>query len=126
MGHVLAGVTCNSGRYVYNGWAARSGDKAMHIVTREMPCALMPSDCAKDKALCVNSKSCTMNEVSNKDKGKDFCFEAFKRSSVVYVREDMADRAGYKNVVSKPVISKPVVNKSAKIELLKQRIKGMK
>ncbi|ABT15750.1 hypothetical protein FR483_N465R [Paramecium bursaria Chlorella virus FR483] len=137
MGHVLAGVTCNSGRYVYNGWAARSGDKAMQTpVTREMPCALMPSDWAKDKALCVNSKSCTMNEVSNKDKGKDFCFEAFKRSSVVYVREDMASRAGYRNenVLKKatPVIIKntkkamPVDNKSAKLELLKQRIKGMK
>jgi hypothetical protein len=77
-----------------------------------------------------------MNEVSNKDKGKDFCFEAFKRSSVVYVREDMANRAGYKieNVLKKasPVIIKntkkamPVDNKSAKLELLKQRIKGMK
>jgi hypothetical protein len=36
-----------------------------------------------------------MNEVNAKKKGREFCFEAFKRSTVVYVREDFAKNAGY-------------------------------
>jgi hypothetical protein len=129
MGHVIAGVTCNSERYVYNGWAARSGDKAMGAttpVTREMPCALMPADWAKDKSMCINTKNCTMNNATARNKSKDFCFEAFKRSSVVYVREDLANKAGYKaNVPVAKVAAKPV-NKSAQLELLKRRIQTRK
>jgi hypothetical protein len=55
----------------------------------------MPSDWAADKALCINTDECRMDEINAKKKGKEFCFEAFKRSSVVYVREDFAKNAGY-------------------------------
>jgi hypothetical protein len=98
MGHAVAGVTCNDKRFVYNGWTAMSADSSMagaRKVTRSVPCALMPSDWAADKALCINTDECRMDEINAKKKGKEFCFEAFKRSSVVYVREDFAKNAGY-------------------------------
>jgi hypothetical protein len=98
MGHAIAGVTCNDKRFVYNGWAAMSADSAMagaRKVTRSVPCALMPSDWAADKALCINADACKMNAMNASKKGREFCFEAFKRSSVIYVREDFARNAGY-------------------------------
>ncbi|AGE49601.1 hypothetical protein ATCVCan0610SP_782L [Acanthocystis turfacea Chlorella virus Can0610SP] len=98
MGHAVAGITCNDKRFVYNGWAVDSGDSSMagaRKVTRSVPCALMPSDWAADKSLCINTDACSMNEVNAKKKGREFCFEAFKRSTVVYVREDFAKNAGY-------------------------------
>ncbi|APC25606.1 hypothetical protein BST79_gp093 [Only Syngen Nebraska virus 5] len=134
MGHVIAGVTCNGGRYVYNGWAAASGDKAMtQSVTRSAPCALMPADWVKEKAMCINTNECVMNIGKKKN---EFCFEAFKRSSVVYVRQDIAQKAGYvqKNTpkpTPKPVqvpVTVQVVkkntneNKKRKLENLKKKI----
>jgi hypothetical protein len=133
MGHVIAGVTCNGGRYVYNGWAAMSGDKAMtQAVVRNAPCALMPAVWIKDKAMCINTNECVMNVGKKKN---EFCFEAFKRSSVVYVRQDIAEKAGYvqKNT-PKPVpkaTPKPVPKsapkntneeKKRKLENLKKKI----
>ena len=113
MGHAVAGVTCNDKRYVYNGWAARSADKAMIAasrITRHLPCALMEADWAKDKALCINTDACTMDEVNAKKKPKhEFCFEAFKRSSVVYVREDMAKNAGYIPKIILKIPPKPMM-----------------
>jgi hypothetical protein len=60
--------------------------------TREMPCALMAADWARDAVMRVDMRQCIV-DVGRKS--KDFCFEAFKRSSVMYIREDMARGAGY-------------------------------
>ncbi|ABT14697.1 hypothetical protein NY2A_B298L [Paramecium bursaria Chlorella virus NY2A] len=135
MSHVIAGITCNNERYIYNGWAARSGDKAMKSVTREMPCALMPADWMKEKAMCINNNNeCTMNIGKKKN---EFCFESFKRSSVTYVRSDIAEKAGYtsKNIsISKQSVQKMVEsvskntnkNKRRKLEELKKKIQMRK
>ena len=138
VGHVIAGVTCANNRFVYNGWTARSADPAMKdkLILRELPCALMPSDWVKDRAMCINTDNCSMNEV--KRKGSEFCFESFKRSTVMYVRKDIAEKAGYfKASVPKPIVknikpitknTKPVVkqetaaNKLKKLEELKKKI----
>jgi hypothetical protein len=135
MGHVIAGVTCNNTHFVYNGWAARSADPAMKnkTILSEVPCALMPADWVKDKAMCINSQNCTMDNVTVKIKD-DFCFESFKRSTVIYVRKDIAEKAGYKApiVVKKNLVQNikrtpqvPILtseNKKKKLENLKKRI----
>ncbi|AGE50275.1 hypothetical protein ATCVCanal1_679L [Acanthocystis turfacea Chlorella virus Canal-1] len=116
MGHAVAGVTCNDKRFVYNGWAAASADSAMagaRKVTRSVPCALMPADWAADKSLCINTDECRMNEANSSKKGKEFCFEAFKRSSVTYVREDFAKNAGY---IPKIVLKIPPKEKPANVK----------
>ncbi|AGE54528.1 hypothetical protein PBCVKS1B_179L [Paramecium bursaria Chlorella virus KS1B] len=142
MGHVIAGVTCNGGRYVYNGWAAQSSDKAMNVggkspVIRDAPCALMPADWVKDKAMCINTNECVMNIGKKKN---EFCFEAFKRSSVVYVRQDIAQKSGYvprnEQKPLKPLkpMSTPIQktikntneNKRKKLEALKKKIQSRK
>jgi hypothetical protein len=131
LGHAIAGVTCNGDKYVYNGWAARSGDPAMGgaAITREAACALMKNDWAADKAFCVDTNSCSVTNV----KKKEFCFDAFKRSSVVYVRDDSQKNvpenkknspkiAPIKKNIPKPVIE----NKQKKLNALKKRIQERK
>lgn len=143
VGHAVAGITCNNGRYVYNGWAVNSGDRAMQAkITREMPCALMPADWAKDRKMCINTEACSMNNFNNKNTGKEFCFEAFRKSTVIYVREDISNSAKYvpkviikKSQLIKPSVKtatttpvkpqpvKPNANKLKKLNELKRRIK---
>jgi hypothetical protein len=112
VGHVIAGVTCANERFVYNGWVARSADPAMKnkTILRELPCALMPSNWVKDRSMCINTAECSMNEATKQNKGREFCFESFKRSTVMYVRKDIAEKAGYvsKQIIQKPVVPKPV------------------
>jgi len=131
LGHAIAGVTCNGDKYVYNGWAARSGDPAMGgaAITREMPCALMKSDWAADKAFCVDTNSCSIT----KAKKNEFCFDAFKRSSVVYVRDDSQKnipepkRNAPKIAPNKKNIPKVLPgNKAAQLNALKKRIQERK
>ena len=127
LGHAIAGVTCNGDKYVYNGWAARSGDPAMGgaAITREMPCALMKNDWAADKMFCVDANSCSVT----KAKKNEFCYDAFKRSSVIYVRDD-----SQKNVLEpkrnipepKRNISNELLNKQKKLDMLKKRIQERK
>jgi hypothetical protein len=40
-------------------------------------------------------------------KKNEFCFEAFKRSSVVYVRQDIAQKAGYVQKNTPKPVPKP-------------------
>lgn len=125
LAHTIAGVTCNGDKYVYNGWAAQSGDPAMggSAITREMPCALMKNDWAADGSFCVNTDNCT---ITGKKK-HEFCFEAFKRSSVVYVRDDQIKSS----IVNQPKTSfktpvSSINNSKAKLNALKKRIKERK
>ena len=88
-----------------------------------------------------------MNEVNAKKRGREFCFEAFKRSTVVYVREDFAKNAGYipkiilkvppKENTPRKIALKPApmpkavpvtidANKKAKLNAMKKRIQARK
>jgi hypothetical protein len=115
---------------VYNGWAARSGDPAMGgaAITREMPCALMKTDWAADKKFCVDTNSCSVT----KEKKNEFCFDAFKRSSVIYVRDDTQRNVPNAKNVPKIVPNKKNVpkavpsNQQKKLNLLKKRIQERK
>jgi hypothetical protein len=101
IGHAIAGVTCNNERRIYNGWTARSADKAMKgagSVVSDMPCALMKADWQKDKSFCINSQACRMNVSRPNQIGKELCFNAVQRSTVIYIRMDIAKKAGYQTI----------------------------
>jgi hypothetical protein len=94
-----------------------------------MPCALMKNDWAADKAFCVDTNSCSVTNV----KKKEFCFDAFKMSSVVYVRDDSQKnvpepkRNATKTPESKKNIPKTVPsNQQKKLNMLKKRIQERK
>lgn len=131
LGHAIAGVTCNGDKYVYNGWAIKSGDPAMGgtAITREAPCALMKNDWAVDKKFCVDINSCSVTG----EKKKEFCFDAFKRSSVVYVRDDSQKnvpeiKRNAPKIVQNKKVPKVSDNKQKqnKLNLLKKRIQKRK
>ena len=90
--HAIAGVTCNDEKYVYNGWAARSGDPAMRgasAVVRNLPCAIARYDWPKNKSFCINSKACSFENARPNQFGRELCFNAVQRSSVTYIRADL-------------------------------------
>lgn len=133
-GHAVAGITCNGDKYVYNGWAARSGDPAMGgtSITREIPCALMQSDWVATKSFCIDANACTIT----RKKKNEMCFEAFKRSSVVYVRDETINTIPVKTTTTqtKTVNAKPppTVNvesakqKLKKLNALKKKVQSLK
>jgi hypothetical protein len=89
----------------------------------------MKNDWAADKAFCVDTNSCSVTKV----KKNEFCFDAFKRSSVVYVRDDsqknVSDNKKNSPKISsnKKIVPKHVAdNKQKKLNILKKRIQERK
>lgn len=99
--HAIAGVTCNGEKYVYNGWTAKSADKAMKgsksAAIRDVPCALGRQDWSEDSFFRINMQACSFNRVSRPN-GKELLFNAVDRSSVTYIRYDLVKAVGYKKL----------------------------
>jgi hypothetical protein len=97
MGHAVAGVTCNGDRYVYNGWTARSADRAMKgaagSVVKDYPCALGKYDWPKNKNFVINTGACRFQNATNKNIGRSLVFNAVQRSTVTYIRSDLIAKA---------------------------------
>jgi hypothetical protein len=99
--HAIAGVTCNGGRYVYNGWTAKSADPAMRgsgSVIQDMPCALGKYPWDTNRSFCINTSACRFQNARPNQIGKELCFNAVARSSVTYIRADIARSVSYKKV----------------------------
>ena len=100
--HAIAGVTCNGEKYVYNGWTARSGDKAMKgslsAAIKDVPCALGKQDWSEDAYFRINMSACSFNRVSRPTNKKELLFNAVERSSVTYIRYDLVKAVGYKKL----------------------------
>jgi len=99
--HAIAGVTCNGERYVYNGWTAASKDPAMlgsSSVIRDMPCALGKYEWDKNKSFCINTAACRFQNARPNQIGKELCFNSVARSSVTYIRADIARKGGIRKV----------------------------
>ncbi|AGE57670.1 hypothetical protein ATCVNTS1_491L [Acanthocystis turfacea Chlorella virus NTS-1] len=97
MGHAVAGVTCNGERFVYNGWTAKSADRAMKgasgSVVKDYPCALGRYDWQKNKNFVINTGACRFQNATNKNIGKSLIFNAVQRSTVTYIRSDLIAKA---------------------------------
>lgn len=102
--HAIAGVTCNNQRYLYNGWTAKSADPAMkgaagsNSAIRDMPCALGRYDWDQNRSFCINTAACRFQNARPNQLGRELCFNAVARSSVTYIRADIARSAGYKKI----------------------------
>jgi len=112
MGHAVAGVTCNGQRYVYNGWTARSADPAMKgsssSAVSDMPCALGRYEWDKNKSFCINTSACRFQNARPNQIGKELCFNAVQRSTVMYVRADIAQGSYKVGRLVKPQKARPV------------------
>jgi len=95
--HAIAGITCKTNKFVYNGWTRTSMDPAManKVITREIPCELMPYDwnIKKHYDFCLNTKQCIPEIYKTKFEAmkSDLCFNFSKGKRIlVYVRKDAA------------------------------------
>jgi hypothetical protein len=91
-GHAIAGITCKSKKYIYNGWTRTSMDPVMAKtkITRNIPCELMPYNwnIQKDNDFCLNTKKCIPDIIKfiNDDK---LCFNFGTGNRIlIYVRKD--------------------------------------
>jgi len=87
--HAIAGVTCNGGRFLYNGWTSRTVDKGLRRpdkMSREA-CPLEPVEWAHTTNFCI-SKTCGFDKFVSKMETKEVCFSTMRNVSLIYVRED--------------------------------------
>ncbi len=135
--HAIAGITCKTNKFVYNGWTRTSMDPAManKVITREIPCELMPYDwnIKKHYDFCLNTKQCIPEIYKTKFEAmkSDLCFNFSKGKRIlVYVRKDAAVETSIEkddtktDVIKKspknakaakpPKVTKAVVKKSPK------------
>ena len=92
-GHAIAGVTCNSTRFIYSGWMRKTVDAASDVdavvSTADRPCPLMPFDWASDPTdFYVTSKACDVQFEPPKPGAVRFNASWGSRT-LVYVRQDL-------------------------------------
>jgi len=77
--HVIAGITCNNNRYVYNGWMKQSDNNL-----NKSPCSLMKYhwDLKKNENFCLNPKTCKLDFLKDMEK-KDLCFSFAKGQKIL-------------------------------------------
>ena len=90
-GHIIAGITCNNNKYVYNGWNKQTTDPSFvpNDDYEVEPCKLMKFDwdIRNESEFCLNTKTCKLDEITDETK---LCFSFHKgQRTLVYVR--MAD-----------------------------------
>jgi hypothetical protein len=123
--HAIAGITCKTNKFVYNGWTRTSMDPLManKKITREIPCELMPYDwnIKKHYDFCLNTRTCIPDILKTKFEAmkSDLCFNFSKGKRIlVYVRKDAAvntsNDAVKTDVIEKSPIKKPKVAKAPK------------
>jgi len=93
VGHIISGITCKKGRYVYNGWPRINLDpaKATRDLTQNIPCELMKYNwnTVYDNNICLNRMNCMPDILKGTVEKGNVCF-SFSRGSriLVYVRDD--------------------------------------
>jgi hypothetical protein len=88
-GHIIAGITCEDERYIYNGWIKKSTDAKG--ITRDIPCELMPYNwnIMFDNYFCLNTQNCIPDILKTKVEKGNFCFNFSKGKRIlIYVRDD--------------------------------------
>jgi hypothetical protein len=85
LGHSIAGVTCGSDRYLYNGWVSYTRDRNMNNnIYNNVPCSLIHYDWFKntDFSFCLNHEQCNIQQLSiheeNEIERKELCFNVTK------------------------------------------------
>jgi len=117
-GHVIAGITCNNNRYIYNGWNVEREDELEESIIVN-PCKLIKFDWMlnKETEFCINRSECKINKEIDKE---DLCFSFNKKSKIlVYVKINDLEELEEEEIKSASV---KTFSKSTK-KILKEGIK---
>jgi hypothetical protein len=92
IGHVIAGITCNNNKYVYNGWFKQTYDNNIDsdYELSDEPCPLIPLewDVTKENKFCLNSKECTLPTVDEESIKERNCFDFSKGQRImIYIKK---------------------------------------
>ena len=82
-GHDIAGVTCESQRFMYNGWTRSTIDPALAKEVMKnadpLPCELMPFDWLQNQNdFCIDKTRCGLRRTTTPDKKREICFNTSK------------------------------------------------
>ena len=87
--HIIAGITCNNEKYVYNGWNVKTTDPLFISDGKDdidEPCKLMKYDWNINNTdeFCLNTKDCKLDKINDRRK---LCFSFNKAQRLlVYVK----------------------------------------
>jgi hypothetical protein len=118
MAHAIAGVTCKSKRYMYNGWMKMTNDSGMRTLRNNVsihPCELMEYDWFDDgNTYCINTALCKLDYTNTNDTSKQMCFNFNKGVRTYFaVRRDIYDMKF--NKASLPNFEKVPVKKESNV-----------
>ena len=109
LGHAIAGITCKSKKYVYNGWMRVTNDKSIHDIelTRTLPCELMPFNWnIHDSAdFCINVDKCELPKIKGQrhEKRTSLCFSFNKGDRIlIYVKQNIDLLSVNENTINTP------------------------
>jgi hypothetical protein len=109
LGHAIAGITCKSKKYVYNGWMRVTNDKSIHDIelTRTLPCELMPFNWnIHDSAdFCINVDKCELPKIKGQrhEKRTSLCFSFNKGDrTLIYVKQNIDLLSVNENTINTP------------------------
>ena len=89
-GHIIAGITCEDKRYIYNGWIKKSIDASKGI-TRDIPCQLMPYNwnIMSDNNFSLNTQNCLPDILETEVEKGDFSFNFSEGIRIlIYVKDE--------------------------------------
>ena len=89
-GHIIAGITCEDKRYIYNGWIKKSIDASKGI-TRNIPCQLMPYNwnIKFDNNFSLNTQNCIPDILKTEVKKGNFSFNFSTGIRIlIYVKDE--------------------------------------
>jgi hypothetical protein len=109
MDHVIAGITCENQRYVYNGWTRYTQDptidKTKQKTFSKYPCELMKFNwnVKQNNDFCLNLQKCNLPKPAKNKKGdviSNLCFSFNKGDRIlVYVKKSKLDTVGDKKSI---------------------------
>ncbi len=121
MGHIIAGITCNGKRYVYDGLISRE---------KKEPCKLFDFNwnINEDNSFNINRQECdiedhdylTTEDIKNYDSRNVKLF-SFSRGArlLIYVREDFYFKDYYEDIIQKSFSSlTPTINKKNLLDII--------
>jgi hypothetical protein len=92
IGHVIAGITCNNNKYVYNGWFKQTYDNNIdsNYELSDEPCPLIEFtwNVRQENEFCLNSKECTLPTVYEESIKEQNCFDFSKGQRImIYIKK---------------------------------------
>jgi hypothetical protein len=117
--HEIAGVTCDTKRFIYNGWIRRIQNATNMDSVQGYPCELMKYDWLNEKGdFCLDKRNCKLPKPTKIDLKYQVCFNTQKQKSYyIYINKKyIQDKIINEKICPENYILNPVNNNCNKIK----------